>query len=261
MGAKRKNSNKNVTRKKYRRWFLPLLLVIVLASGWYIAEWHSDDVLPIERVEIAGMFVNLSQDEIRQQVAQALEGGYFTLNLDTVRTSLLALPWVEDASVRRLWPSVLKIEVIEKQAVAYWADDALLSSRGELFRPGKIDRSMNLPVLSGPEGLHHKVWSFLVLLHEQLSAVGLGVEKLALDDRRSWSMFLSNGIELRLGRIDTSKRINRFVKVFSMKNAPDINNADYIDLRYPNGFAMRIKQQVEGEAMSDEKISGGDIHA
>jgi cell division protein FtsQ len=70
-------------------------------------------------------------------------------------------------------------------------------------------------------------------------------------------MLLSNGVELRLGRNDTERRIQRFVKVFSMRNAPNIDDVEYIDLRYPNGFAMKNKtSQGENNNAGLDNISG-----
>ena len=201
--------------------------------------------MPIDNVQIEGVFVHLSRDDIRQQLMQALSGDYCTADIDAVRASLLLLPWVQDASIRRKWPSTLQIRIIERRAVAYWSDNSLLSDQGELFSPEQISRDMPMPVIKGPEGLHHKVWGFLVTLDTELSGLGLDVNKLELDERRSWSMLLSNGVELQLGRNDTERRIQRFVRVFSMQNAPNIDDIKYIDLRYPNGFAMKSKTPLE----------------
>ena len=262
MGAKRNSNRRKILRPGIYRWSGSVAVVAVLISGWYLAVQYSDEAVPIERVEIAGTFAHLSKVDIRNQVAPTLDRGYFTLDLDRVREALLVLPWIEDVSVRRQWPSVLKIEVKERQAIAYWNDDALLSSEGKLFRPENIDKKMDLPVLRGPEGLHHKVWSFLVALHKQLLAIDLSVETLFLDERRSWSMFLTNGVELHLGRIDIDKRMNRFIDVFSMSNAPDINMASYIDLRYTNGFAMQVKEtQSEDETVTGMNKKVSEIHA
>ena len=260
MGARRKQKPQRPARR-YRRWYVPVIVAAVAVGAWQLAERMPDEVMPIRHVAIEGSFAHLSRRDIQAQLEHVLEGDYFTADIERVRQELLNLPWVQDASIRRQWQSTLRIRVIERNAVAYWADDALLSDRGDLFRPKTIDRTMSMPLISGPEGLHHKVWEFLVRLHTDLSGLGLAVNELKLDERRSWSMLLSNGVELRLGRNDTERRIQRFVKVFSMRNAPNIDDIEYIDLRYPNGFAMKNKiSEKKGNDAGLNNISGWARH-
>ena len=247
---------------EYRRWYRPLVLIVLVVAGWQLYERIPAEIMPIDNVKIEGTFVHLSRDDIQMQLKQVLNGDYFTADIEAVRTSLLSLPWVQDATIRRQWPSTLQIRISERQAVAYWSDDSLLSDTGELFTPKHITKEMQIPVINGPEGLHHKVWGFLVTLHTELSGLGLDVDRLELDERRSWSMLLSNGVELQLGRNDTQRRIQRFVKVFSMQNAPKLDDIKYIDLRYPNGFAMKNKTSQEKEGGADlNNISGWIRHA
>ncbi len=261
MGARRKQNKQN-TGMRFRRWFRPLVLIVVVVAGWQLYEHAPAEIMPIDNVKIEGTFVHLSRDDIQMQLKQVLSGDYFTADIEAVRTSLLSLPWVQDATIRRQWPSTLQIRITERQAVAYWSNDSLLSDTGELFTPQHVTREMHIPVINGPEGLHHKVWAFLVALHTELSGLGLEVDKLELDERRSWSMQLSNGVELQLGRNDTQRRIQRFVKVFSMQNAPKLDDIKYIDLRYPNGFAMKNKTSQEKESSADlNNISGWIRHA
>ena len=249
MGARRKQKK----QFDFRRWLRVLLLIVLAAGAWQLVEYLPTDWMPIENVQIEGAFVHLSRIDIQRQLSEALTGDYFTVDIEAMRTSLLELPWVEDASIRRQWPSSLQVRIVERQPVAYWSDDALLSDRGELFRPQQVDRDMQIPVIRGPEGLHHKVWSFLVKLHTEFASLGLEVNELSLDERRSWSMLLSNGVELRLGRNDTERRVERFVRVFSMRNAPKIDDIKYIDLRYPNGFAMKSRTSLENDKAADLK--------
>ena len=252
MGARRRYAQRQ-PGTGFRRWFMPLMIVVLFSAGWFAAKKMIDNSIAIANVQIEGSFVHLSQADVQEAIGQTLEGGFFSTDIDQVRTVLLSLPWVQDASIRRQWPSSVKIRVVEKTPVAYWSDDALLSDRGEVFKPEQIDRNMKLPQINGPDGLQYKVWSFLVKLDEQLSDIGIEVKSLALDQRRSWSMVLSNGVELQLGRHDAEKRINRFIKVFAMKNAIDINKIEYVDLRYPNGFAVRNKNESKNTVSLNSK--------
>jgi cell division protein FtsQ len=256
MGARRKKqgatriSGSTISSIRLRWLLQPLALVAVIAGGWYASTSIEGDVVPIEHVRIDGAFTHLSQQDIKQQLASVLQQGYFSIDLDDVRQALLKMPWVQDASIRRQWPSGLSIRIEEKRAVAYWASNELLSDRGELFAPAELDASMALPRLQGPDGQQQKVWHVLVDLQQQLAAINMQVVRLTLDQRRSWSMKMSNGIELHLGRKQTERRLQRFVSVFAMHNAPDLTGVEYIDLRYPNGFAMHYNKKEANDAQA-----------
>lgn len=229
--------------------FAAMLLVCVLLAGWYVNDGslvddQSTALMPIENVHIEGAFKYVSLTEIQQKINDVLVGGYFTMDLDVIRNTLLEMPWVQDASVRRQWPAGLGVRVIEKRAVAYWGDNALMSDRGELFSPKNIDHQIARPRLAGPEGLHNKVWQYLVEINHDLVELGLQVERLSLDERRAWRLKIvgekfTNSVEVKLGKTEIENRLNRFKRVFSMHNAPDLAGVKVIDMRYPNGFAMR----------------------
>ena len=64
----------------------------------------------------------------------------------------------------------------------------------------------------------------------------------------------SQAIDVRLGRFDTEKRLQRFIRVLpalvSEKEFAD-NKIKVIDMRYPNGFAVRM---TTNEIVADKKI-------
>jgi len=236
-----------------RRLLLATFVSVLVTAGWQLNSQLNahgfNDILPIEKVEIEGEFKNISHDNFRDQVVAVIDGGYFSLDLDAMRTALISLPWVDDVSVRRQWPSSLHIKVTEKRAVAYWNDNAMISDRGDVFKPEIISRQLSLPKLNGPEGLHNKVWMFLTAINKDFSAMGFEVVDLNLDERRAWSLhFVSENvtekIEVKMGRDHADNRLVRFVRVFSNMNKLDLKNIAVIDLRYPNGFAMKIKNNI-----------------
>ncbi|MDH5711498.1 MAG: cell division protein FtsQ/DivIB [Gammaproteobacteria bacterium] len=229
--------------------YLAIASVLLAVISWGGVDYEFNNFSPIEKVEIEGKFENISRDDFREKVVAVIDGGYFSLDLDKVRTALLALPWVDDVAVRRQWPSSLYIKVTEKHAVAYWNNDAMISDHGEVFRPETIDNAQSMPRLKGPEGQHTKVWSFLAEIDKEFSLMGFRIVDLRLDNRRAWHLHFISGesadeIEVKLGRDNADERLARFVRVFSSIDKFDLNNIAVIDLRYPNGFAMRIKNNI-----------------
>ena len=136
----------------FRKSILLAVIVSSLTLGWQY--FSKVEIWSIESVQIEGEFNYLSRDELKKRALPYVQGGFFSVDLKAIRQTLMDLPWVEDASVRRQWPSSLRVRVIEKQAVAFWGKDGLLSSRANLFKPEKIDKSLKLPEVYGPEGQH-----------------------------------------------------------------------------------------------------------
>ncbi len=252
----RKAARQPLAMQINKRWLFVFVLFGSLAyAAWMLQSSWQQVVVPVEQVDIQGELRHLSADQLRQTIRGSLVGGYFSIDLHAVRDALLQLPWVQDASVRRKWPSGLQIQVQEKTAVAYWNDDALLSAQGDVFRPQQIARDMGLPALAGPQGLHAKVWLFMQQLQQQFAALGLQIGKLVLDKRRAWQIYLAkdkahSGALIRLGRNDTQQRLHRFTEVFAMPNAPSLQHVDVVDMRYPNGFAM-MNNAVEESSNRD----------
>ena len=59
-----------------------------------------------------------------------------------------------------------------------------------------------------------------------------------LSARHAWQLRLANGLHLVLGRdADLAEaRLRRFVEVYPGAKSKN----EYVDLRYPNGFALRV---------------------
>ena len=241
-------------RSRIRHLIIVPVAIALLVGVWELVEFDFGKLAPIEKVEIEGQFENISHDGFRDQVVAVINGGYFSLDLDAMRIALMDLPWVDDVSVRRQWPSGIHIKVTEKQAVAYWNDDAMISNRGDVFKPEIINHQLALPKLNGPDGLHNKMWMFLTTINKDFSLMGFDVVDLNLDDRRAWSLHFLSGnvtdeIEVKLGRDHAEDRLVRFVRVFSNMDKFNLKNTAVIDLRYPNGFAMKIKNNIATKQM------------
>lgn len=222
------------------------VLLLLMSVAVFVSEYDWQMVktktyLPIEDIKIEGRFENLMQADIQKTVKSVLHGGYFTVDIGAIQHALMGLPWVEEVSVRRQWPAGLNISVTEKQAIARWGENRLISDKGTVFSPDAVLLDTTIPYLDGPDNLHKIVWFFLKDTNKKIKKLDVVVKRLVLDKRRSWEMQLSNNLIVKLGRESTENRLQRFIKVFSLDEAPKMQNIESIDLRYPNGFAMRMK--------------------
>ena len=253
----RKKSKTSLFKKVLKT--LPVLfgVIAVVYSGLLIRDMEFPTVLPVTDVQVKGDLNFLSKEEIKVLVKKKLSGGYFTVDLISIRELLLHKPWVKNVSLRRKWPVSLTVFIEEQVPIAYWNDDAYLSENGEVFKPETVDTTLNLPNLNGPAGQHENVWKFMNILYKETAMLNYDVVRLNLDDRRAWQLVLagsaggeSNNIKIKLGRFDTEKRLQRFVRILpALIVGHGITKSDYaeskikvIDMRYPNGFAVQLSE-------------------
>jgi len=216
---------------------LLLLCLLVVSVSVIFTQINLQQILPISSVKIEGEFNYLDKEQLKKRAMPVVDGGFFSVDLSAVRNVLISLPWVEDVSVRRQWPDQLLVRVIEKKPVVYWGDNAVLSAKGVLFVPDK-KLSENLPYLQGPDGLHKTMFQELARMQAWLLETGLHIQVMNLDERRSWTLTMTDGIELRLGREKMHQRLQRFASVYKNNFQSEMRKIKHIDMRYTNGFAV-----------------------
>lgn len=243
---KKRNIGKITNR--FRDFFVfiwkPKMLSGVVALMFLLFMYNKinlDQMLPIQSVKIEGEFDFLDKDKLKDKAAPVVNGGFFNVDLPEVRNALVDLPWVEDVSVRRQWPDKLLVRVIEKKPVVLWGDNGVVSAKGDLFEPEKKP-IVKMPHLSGPQGQHKIMLQELARMQAWLLETGLYIEKIELNARRSWTLIMTTGMELRLGRKQMHERLNRFVSVYKETLEIQKRKIKHIDMRYTNGFAVAWKE-------------------
>lgn len=211
--------------------------VIVAGSLWMMKP----TTLPIKQVHIEGKFLRLDTNRMQELVSDKVRGGFFNINVAAIRNTLMALPWVKEVSVHRIWPDGLRVVVNEQTAVVKWNETGLLNDQGHYFAPEKDSFPNGLPVLEGPEDSQELLLKRLKLLKQ---FYGLSVVRLRLNERRAWQFQLDSGLSVVLGRKDFESRIDRFVYVVIKNMGEKLSQAREIDMRYTNGFAVRWKQRA-----------------
>jgi len=204
------------------------------ALYWMLLPQH----FPLTRIDLKGNFERTSKAQLEAALPR-ISGNFFAADLAEVRASVERLPWVRHVAVRRVWPGRLEISIEEHVALARWGTgdetSALVNTHGERFA-AKTDQA--LPLFIGPAGTQAEVARRYARFSAIVAPLGTRIERVALSARHAWQLRLANGLHLALGRdADLAEnRLRRFVEVY-----PTVNNKnEYVDLRYPNGFAVRV---------------------
>lgn len=78
-----------------------------------------------------------------------------------------------------------------------------------------------------------------------LDPLGLAIRGIRLDQRGAWSMELSNGTQIQLGRESALERLQRLLASWDSLMLEQTAPPSDVDLRYTNGFAVMWPQPLE----------------
>lgn len=232
-------------RVRWLKWLvlaLSALAVAIMVSGSLklASTWAHET--PVRHIYIVSSAHKVDLPELQAALDGAVRGNFFTANLDELRAVALRFPWVADVSISRRWPDSMLVAVTEKQAVARWGDDGLVSQQGEVFRP-RLNKAMTeLPRLDGPRAQAQFVWEQYQAMDTILRRVGLHIVNLELTPRMSWVLHLEGGVQILVDSQDSIAKLERFTVLYDRQLASDIGSIARIDLRYRNGVAIGWRQ-------------------
>jgi cell division protein FtsQ len=152
----------------------------------------------IDEVKVSG-HRETSEIDILERLG--LDGWTSTIGFDAeaARERIAALPWVESAAVRKIYPDVLEIKVEERKPFAIWQHGSELSvieRSGHVIAPYSGGRQATLPLIIGL-GAPEAAPAFIERIHAfpELAARIKGYIRVA---ERRWDVRLENGVTVKL---------------------------------------------------------------
>jgi cell division protein FtsQ len=242
----KRNAQKAVAPKlepiRWRRsWNWGFLLLPVLLGGYYFSQ--ADQILPIRSIQLQGNFDNLDQRQVEATLQNYIGQGFFSLDIHGLQQSLQAQSWTESVSVRRVWPDQLRVTIRERKPVARWDDKHLLSESAQVYAADAA-RFAHLPLVHASN--HEPAWVLrqFYRLQNRFDVVDERLVLLQVDSRGALDIELINGLQVKLGRDEIERKIERLVAIYQQQILPRREQIERIDLRYSNGFAVAWKKEA-----------------
>ena len=218
-----------------------LVLAACLAGLYWLLQPHR---FAVTQLAVRGELRNTTLAQIEAVLPRMPGSGaenFFAADLAEVRSRVERLPWVRAVAVRRVWPARLEVTVEEHVALARWGTgdetSRLVNTFGETF---SANTKQALPVFVAPAGTAAEVMRRYRRFNGLVAPLGTSVERVVLTQRLAWQLRLGNGLHVMLGRDAdlAEERLRRFVEIYPAVDRK--KKHDYVDLRYPNGFALRV---------------------
>lgn len=213
-------------------------------------------LFPLREVAVQGQPANAQRADI-EAALEGVGGNFFAADLGAVRARLEQVPWVRRVDVRRVWPDRLQVTLEEHVVFARWVEAAsdapsrsLVNTFGEPFS-APIDNAVaaRLPLFAGPAGTEADISRRYRHFVEALKPLNETPERVVLTARHAWQLRLASGLVLELGRDgaeNVDARLARFVAAYPgsigrlRRDGGLPPHFQHVDLRYPNGFALRV---------------------
>jgi cell division protein FtsQ len=198
----------------------------------------------------------LTQDEVLGIGGVNGRSSLLFLDAAVVRDKLKANPWIADATVLKLYPGQLQIDITERTAFALWQQDgrlSVISDDGAVLEPYLSRRFLSLPLVVGKGAALH-ARDFLALLARYPQVRAATKAAIFVGERR-WNLRLKDGLDIRLPENDVGNalaslsRLDKEERLFS-------RDIVAVDMRLPNRLTVQLSDdaaKAREELFKDKK--------
>ena len=282
-------------RRLVRRWLTPVLqfepprgagiaaaAVLVIGSATYgvVKGGHIPEVTAelhnlcdaaangagfrISSIALSGE-TQLNRDAILVLAGIGARSSLPCLDAEVTRRKLKENSWIADATVLKLYPGRLQLEIKERTAYALWQKDGdifVIASDGTVLEPFGAARFAALPRVVG-KSAEFRARDFLMLI-DRYPVIRDAVEASVLVAERRWNLRLKNGIDVRLPETGVEKSLQTLAALDRDKKLLS-RDIVAIDLRLPDRVTVRLSDaaaQARDDAIKARekkpKRKGGD---
>lgn len=197
----------------------------------------------IRTVTISGTHA-LTQQEVIAVTGIGAKDSLPFLDVRTVRARLKTLPMVKDASITKLYPGRVVIDIEERKPYALWQMDGtvkIVAADGTAIDTYDDRRFAALPLVVGP-GANMRIDEYMALL----AAAGdlkPRIKAGMLVAGRRWTLQIDNQVEVALPEIGAAAAVAELAKLQRQDHVLD-KDILLIDLRVPGRMFVRLTENA-----------------
>jgi cell division protein FtsQ len=186
----------------------------------------------------------LTQDEVLAIGGVNGRSSLLFLDAGAVREKLKANPWIGEATVLKLYPGQLQIDIVERSAFALWQQDgrlSVISDDGAVLEAYVSQRFISLPLVVG-KGADARAKDFLALLARYPQVSGTTKAAILVGERR-WNLRLKDGLDIRLPESDVG---NALAALSKLDREDHLFSRDIVavDMRLPDRLTVQLSEDA-----------------
>ncbi|MBX9773585.1 MAG: cell division protein FtsQ/DivIB [Xanthobacteraceae bacterium] len=203
----------------------------------------------------------LTKEEVLAAARVTGRSSLLFLDADATRERLKANSWIADATVRKLLPGALRIEIKEREPFALWQKNrrvSVIADDGTVLEGFVAPQLLMLPLVVG-RGAETRAKEFIALL-DRVPSIRDQVRASILVGERRWNLRLKNGLDVRLpetevaGALEHLAKLDREAKLLTRDiTAIDMRLADRVTVRLSEKAAQERQEQLKDQLKKSKK--------
>ena len=193
--------------------------------------------LKLQNVRLVGVS-DIAAPDIKKAMKFTRGQPLALMDLKQVQASIESVGWVKSASVRRQFPGLLIISVVERPRLAVWqyqGKNSVVDDQGHVIPEAAASKFPELPYIVG-EGAN-EVAPDIIELMQARPALMQRTYALQRVDTRRWNILLKNGAVIKLPALNQDQAMLKLDALIAQQRVLDQGLAE-IDLLDPNSLVV-----------------------
>lgn len=208
-----------------------------------VADMAAQSGFGIQAIRIEGLR-DTREGDVLDYLAVSPQTALIGFDIDGARERVLALPWVKDASVRRIYPGTLVVDIEEHAPFARMLNQGrvhLVTLEGEEITDEIADVHAGLPLVVG-EGAAREATAFFA----QLAARPFVLEDTVALERvgnRRWTLHMREDVQVHLPETGVDGALMQ-LEIMIRRHALLERAVASVDLRRPDQLVVQLTPQA-----------------
>ena len=199
----------------------------------------------VQHVDVVGEG-RISEAEVRAQLGVQPGDYLFDMNIETARSRIQSLSWVDTAVIRRLWPNRVVVHINERRPYALWQNNEVIQvvdNTGVVISDAHIPDFSTLPLVIGPGAAENagNIWQE-INKYEQLAS---SVTAVVYVGQRRWDVVLEGDTRVLLPADHPEEALGRLAKYDTEHGLLGLD-VERIDMRVEGRLMLKPHVRVRG---------------
>lgn len=192
----------------------------------------------LKKISVETTFTYTNKTAFNQQLKAKIGSPFWLLDLKELKAQLAQDPWLEKIELKRSLSGILLVKAQEKIPFARWNNDFLLDTNLNVL-PNHPKVPIDLFSLKADKEQLVYAGTLAQKFLLMFKSYGINLNEASLSKSGLWTLLIEDKILIELGKKDLNLKLNKLFFLWRAYLSEETAKIASLDLRYPNGLAIK----------------------